>query len=327
LKPYKRAYVEISNVCNLKCSFCPEVERDKRLMDAPSFRALAVQIAPLADEVCLHLMGEPLGHPSFDEIVGVCAELGLPVNLTTNGMLLNQQRRKTLLHPIVRQVNISVHSFEANFGEADPRSYLARIFAFTHEALATRPDPYINYRLWDLTEPLGQTDQNARVRELVEREFGVRLSDFAVDLRRKKGYRVTGRLYVNFDSRFEWPSLRGEIRATEGFCHGLTSHFGVHADGTLVPCCLDKEAAVPLGDTRSTPLAELLEGPRAARVRNGFAGGRLVEDLCQRCPFIERFDGKARRRRSQSISGRAGWIASSASSPISPAKMPARPTS
>jgi MoaA/NifB/PqqE/SkfB family radical SAM enzyme len=296
-RPYKRAYVEISNVCNLQCSFCPEVTREKKVMSKTLFRSVIAQAAPLAEEACLHLMGEPLGHAQFDEFIAICAEHDLPVNLTTNGVLLNAARKKSLLHPIVRQVNISVQSFEANFGDADPKVYLGRIFAFTREALLTRPDLYINYRLWDLSEPGALPEQNARVRTAIEEEFGFSTAALDVDPRRKKGHNLTGRLYVNFDSRFEWPTLAQEIRTQEGFCHGLKSHFGVHADGTLVPCCLDKEAVLALGNCHETPLAELLQGPRARRMRDGFARGELVEDLCQRCPFIARFDKKAVRLR------------------------------
>jgi radical SAM protein with 4Fe4S-binding SPASM domain len=115
------------------------------------------------------------------------------------------------------------------------------------------------------------------------------------DIRRKKSLRLTGRISLHFDSRFTWPSPQLPVRTQSGFCHGLSSHFGVLADGTVVPCCLDKEAALPLGNCNDTPLATILSGPRASAMREGFARGELVEDFCRRCPFVARFDRKARR--------------------------------
>lgn len=153
LKKYKRINIEISNVCNLSCSFCPEVHRQKKVMSEDLFRKVLAQVAPLTEEVCLHLMGEPLGHPRLSEFVDLCAEYGVPINLTSNGTLLNEKRQEILLRPIVRQVNFSVHSFEANFGERDVLPYMAKLFAFTRQAFALRPDLYINYRIWDLTDP------------------------------------------------------------------------------------------------------------------------------------------------------------------------------
>ena len=292
---YRRAYVEISNICNLKCDFCPTVDRQNAVMDLIQFEKIARDVQPFVDEICLHLMGEPLGHPDFAGFVDVCARIALPVSVTTNGTLITGARREALLHPIVRQVNVSVQSYEANFGDKDPKAYLSRVFAFTREALEKRPDLYINYRLWDLDDPAAKSDRNGRVRTAIEAEFGVSFDAFKVDVRRRKGHNLVGRLSVHFDSRFTWPSPTLPVRSTEGFCHGLSSHFGVHADGTLVPCCLDKEAAVSLGNCHDRPVAELLESPKAVAIRDGFARGELVDDLCQRCPFISRFDGKARR--------------------------------
>lgn len=288
----KRVYVEIGNVCNLSCDFCPPVERAKAAMDEPFFAKVLAEVAPVADEVSLHLMGEPLNHPLLGRFVEICAEHELPVNITTNAVLLTGARKKTLLHPIVRQVNLSVHSFEANFGEADVGPYLDRVLGWVKTALGERPDLYINLRLWDLAEPTALSAKSRMVRERIEQEFAFSFAGLNVDVRRKKGHRVTGRLYLSFDSRFVWPSLAAPERGDRGFCHGLSTHVGIHADGTVVPCCLDKEAAIPLGNLRSATLAEVLAGPRAERMRKGFADHRLVEDLCRRCQYIERFDRK-----------------------------------
>jgi radical SAM protein with 4Fe4S-binding SPASM domain len=291
---FKRVYVEISNVCNLQCSFCPEVEREKQVMTPALFRQIMDQVAPLTDEVCLHLMGEPLGHPHLGEIVAICAEVQVPVNVTTNGLLLHGERRELLLTPIVRQVNVSVHSFEANFRGRDVGPYMERLFRFTREARERRPDLYINYRLWDLRDDGAVTPENARIREMIEAEFGVSFAAMGIDVRRKKGYPLAGRVYVNFDTRFEWPDPAAPLRSEVGTCHGLSSHIGVHADGTVVPCCLDKEAALSLGNLRETPLTAILASPRATAMRDGFASGQLREDLCRRCTFVSRFDKKAR---------------------------------
>lgn len=297
MKRFRRVYVEISNLCNLQCSFCPEVEREKQVMTPAFFRQALTEVAPLTDEVCLHLMGEPLGHPHLPEILSICAELGVPVNLTTNGLLLHGERQALLTAAIVRQINVSVHSFAANFHGRDVTPYMQRLFRFTRRCLAERPDLYINYRLWDLGETGVAAPENAQVRALIEAEFQVDLQALAIDPRVRKGYRLAGRVYLNFDSRFEWPALTSPVRGQRGTCHGLSSHIGIHADGTVVPCCLDKEAVVNLGNLKTTPLLEILAGPRATAMHAGFADYTLVEDLCQRCTFISRFDRKAQRAR------------------------------
>lgn len=291
-KPYEKIYVEIGNVCNLQCDFCPPVERGAGRMKRELFETVIAQAAPLAARACLHLMGEPLAHPEFGEFIDVCAAHGVPVEIATNGTLLGGARSEALLRPIVAQVNFSVHSFAANFPGRDIGPYLAEIFRFTRRALAERPDIYVNYRLWNLAGP--DAERNADVIARVEREFGVAI-DRSVDVRRRKSRRVTGRLSLHFDTRFDWPRLDGPELSPRGTCRALSAQFGVLTDGTVTACCLDKEGAAPLGNVHEQTLAQILDGGRARRMRQGFAQGLLVEGLCRRCSFISRFDGRARR--------------------------------
>ena len=85
---FQRAYVEITNVCNLRCSFCPGTAREKKFLDPADFRVLAEKLRPWTDYLYLHVMGEPLLHPALGEILDICDALGLRVCVTTNGVLL-----------------------------------------------------------------------------------------------------------------------------------------------------------------------------------------------------------------------------------------------
>jgi MoaA/NifB/PqqE/SkfB family radical SAM enzyme len=297
-KRFEKVFVEISNVCNLQCDFCPEVERQKHFMKPELFETVIQSIAPLTEQVCFHLMGEPLLHPRFIDYVEFCAKTKVPVNITSNGVLLNEARAQALLNPIVRQVNFSVHSFESNFPGKDITPYLSKLFDFIKKAKAHRPDLYINFRLWNINKiRAGATVdvQTPIILEQVANEFGVRINPQQVDITRQKGVNVEGRFYINFDSRFTWPHPDQPDRATRGFCYGLQSHFGILADGTVVPCCLDKEGRLALGNCSGQNILDILENERASKIRNGFKNFQLVESLCQKCTFVERFDNKAAR--------------------------------
>jgi hypothetical protein len=169
---------------------------------------------------------------------------------------------------------------------------LEKIFAFTRLAFERRPDLYINYRLWNLAG--ADEDKNADIIARVEKAFGVNLEK-RVDVRWRKGRHVYNRLYLHFDTRFDWPNPSSPLLADAGTCRALSSHLGILSDGTVVPCCLDKEGVTALGDARRQTLGEILAGERAAAMAQGFKEGRLVEDLCRRCTFISRFDRKAAR--------------------------------
>lgn len=290
----KRVYIEISNICNLQCSFCPVVERDKQVMPSLTFEEILQKVAPFAEEVCLHLMGEPLAHPEFPQILSLAQKYNVLLNLTTNGILIPKYESLILENPNVRQINFSLHSFKDNFRDKPIAPYLMDILSFSEHALEKRPDLYMNYRLWTLKENLDVTDDNREILELINHYFQTDIQE-NVDVSFRKNKKVQGRLYVHFDSRFTWPSpLLPKISET-GTCQGVQSHLGIHADGTVVPCCLDKEAVIKLGNIKEESFSEIYLKERTQNMLNGFLRGELVEDMCQKCPFIQRFQNKAQR--------------------------------
>jgi MoaA/NifB/PqqE/SkfB family radical SAM enzyme len=257
-------------------------------MDLDLFRRIIQQVAPLTELVCFHLMGDPLVHPKLPEMIAICAEYNAKIFLVTNGVLLREKQSEWLLHPAFHQVNFSLHSFTDNFGDKDPTDYLHRIFSYTEEAFVRRPDLYINYRLWNLNDPRGSATSNHQMLERIAAHFQTALPQ-NLDVRIKKSIHVKNRLFLHFDTEFIWPSTDLPILGTRGSCYGLSSHFGILVDGTVVPCCLDKEAAIPLGKVQDRPILDILGDSRAQNILSGFQAKRLVEDLCQRCQYIERF--------------------------------------
>ncbi len=258
------------------------------MMDIDLFRSIIAQVAPLTDQVAFHLMGDPLVHPKLAEFVAICGEYGVPIFMVTNGVLLRDKNAELLLHPAFRQVNFSLHSFHDNFGDADPTAYLERIFAYTERAFVQRPDLYINYRLWNLQDPRGTGTQNHDMLARIEERFDAVVNPGA-DVRIQKSRRLKNRLYLHLDTEFVWPALELPVLGVKGTCKGLSTHFGILVDGTIVPCCLDKEGAIPLGNIQERPAAEILAEPRAQAILKGFRERRLVERLCQCCQYIERF--------------------------------------
>lgn len=287
-KRFHKVNIEISNICNLQCSFCPEVIRSKKLISLDLFKDIIKQVAPLTEQVCFHLMGDPLVHPHLQELVEICHESKVQIFLVTNGVLLREKQTELLLHPAFRQVNFSLHSFFDNYPEKDPSEYLARIFHYTDRALIERPDLYINFRLWNLLEPRGSADRNQSMLARITDYFRVNINP-QIDVRTRKSVHLKNRLYLHFDTEFVWPSMDLPVLGNKGTCYGLSSHFGILADGTVVPCCLDKEGSIPLGKIQDQSIVNILDNPRSLAILDGFRQRKLIEGLCQRCQYIDRF--------------------------------------
>jgi len=282
---FKRVYLEISNICNVQCSFCPIVEKDKKLMDLLEFENILKEVAPLTEIVCLHLMGEPLAHPEFLEILKICKKYNTQIDLTTNGILTKKYTEAIINATCIRQVNFSLQAFKDNFPDRDLTPYLHPIFNFVKLAHQQRPLMYTNFRLWNQQS---NHSNNEDIFLKIEEAFDL-IINRNVEVGAIKSKNIWNRLYLHFDSRFEWPSFLLPHQGTQGRCHGAVNHIGIHADGTVVPCCLDKNAAINLGNAKTENLSDILAGDRFTKMRNGFLNGVLVEKFCQHCSFINRF--------------------------------------
>ena len=277
LMKFQKIYLEISNVCNLKCSFCPGTTRTPKIMSEAEFRALMSKLRPWSDFLYFHLMGEPLLHPQLGDFLRIAGEAGFRVILTTNGTLLDKRKELLLSAPGLHKVNISLHSFEANEAGMSFAAYLDACFAYGQAASGKK---LTVYRLWNQG---GLDSKNAEILRRMERYFP---HPWKVEPR---GTRIGDRVYLEYGEKFDWPSMEAEESDRRNFCYGLRDQIGVLCDGTVVPCCLDSDGTISLGNLFRQEMEEILHSPLAQEICSGFSQGTAAHPLCRRCGFAKRF--------------------------------------
>ena len=277
MKRFRKVYLEISNVCNLRCSFCPGTKRTARAMQPEEFRRLMPKLQPYTDFLYFHLMGEPLCHPHLEEYLRVAESFGFRVILTTNGTLLQKQQDVLLGAPALHKINISLHAFEANDTDIDFNAYLQSCFQFGKLA---EGKVLITYRLWNQG---GLDGLNPAITETMRRYFDGEW------IRERRGIRIGNRIYLEFGDKFDWPDLTAADQGDRVFCYGLRDQIGILCDGTVVPCCLDHEGDIALGNLFSQELDEILMSRRAQEIYNGFSDRTAIEELCRKCGYARRF--------------------------------------
>lgn len=288
-KAFKRIYVEISNVCNLSCRFCPPLERAPKSMSTEEFSRICTAINTYTDYIYMHLMGEPLLHPKLSELMAIAHDNGLKVQLTTNGTLIGERSDHLLDFPALRQVNFSLSSYEANAIKMGLKDYLEPIIQFSKKA-SEKGQPYISLRLWNLdSETLkGENELNELFfQHLTERfNYAGNLADYLID---HDSCQLIKGVYLNKAKKFSWPDKSLNPSGEALYCYGLKDHIGILADGTVVPCCLDHAGAIPLGNIFEKSLESILASQRAENMRQGFANRRASEHLCKTCGYATRF--------------------------------------
>lgn len=284
---FKKIFVEITNRCNLACAFCPAVSRAKADLSPAAFAALLPHLTPFTNHLALHVLGEPLLHPELSQLLALCHAQELRVNLTTNGTLLVRQGPLLLAAPALRQVNISLHSLTAHPGALAPAMYLAGVLDFARRAAAQ--GIYVSLRLWDLSpgsgpEAVWREALLARLTEffaLPEPLVGAPTSG--------QGVKLAEKIFLSRQELFAWPNLASPDLGGRGSCRGLRDQVAILVDGTVVPCCLDAEGVIPLGNVYRESFGAIVGSERARRIGQGFRERKVVEELCRRCTYRQRF--------------------------------------
>lgn len=287
---FKKIYIEITNVCNLSCAFCPKTLRKPEFMTITTFERILDDLKPYGEYIYFHIKGEPLLHPDIDKFLDLSYEKGFKVNITTNGTLINKVKEK-LLHKGLRQINFSLHSFDGNENSRDKDEYVNDILSFSK--IARENNIISALRLWNLdmnNEKNLERNKNKHILELIEKTFDL---DFKIEdkLGETRGVKISDKVYINHDYEFKWPALHEEEDEGIGFCHGLRNQIGFLVDGTVIPCCLDGEGIINLGNIKETSLQEILNSKRALDIFEGFSNRKAVEELCRKCGYRKRFGG------------------------------------
>ncbi len=278
MKKLKKIYIEITNVCNMNCSFCPKTKRKPEFMTVNNFSNIISKIKPYTDFVYLHVMGEPLLHPNIGEILDVCQEYGIQANMTTNGTLIEEKGDIILNKKALRQINYSLHSFPANTVNFTNEEYLKRIFDFIDKT--DIEGRIINcLRLWNMESSL--FSENETTFRLLKEKFS--LSEIEIRQTDRNGIKLKDRVFLQQDKVFFWPDINRKPQFFKGKCFGLKSHMGILVDGTVIPCCLDSCGDINLGNIFECDFDNIINSERACKMKNGFSQNRRIEQLCTTC--------------------------------------------
>lgn len=286
MKKFSRIYIEITNVCNLSCSFCVGNSRPNCFMTLERFQHILGEAKPFTDYIYLHVLGEPLLHPQLGAFLEAAAVFDMQVNITTNGTLLRENAAVLLNAPSLRKVSISLHSMEPDsphFG----MEYLKEVAAFVNAA--QKRNILCELRMWNLG---AEEEGNQEIFQALcgYLGLGADIQEKAMETIAQKGSSTLKKgVFLGKADRFQWPSLQAEESTQPMFCYGLRNQAAILCDGTVVPCCLDSSGDIALGNVFEVSLKEILSRERAMAIYDGFSNREGREALCRRCGYAKRF--------------------------------------
>ena len=276
MKKFKKIYVEITNTCNLNCSFCSKVEKPKRIMTKEEFSHILSEIKPFTDNIYLHVKGEPLLHPKLIDFLNIAEKNDIKINITTNGILFPRKVDELIKCNSLQKINFSLHS------ENNVPNYLENIF----KSVEKLKNQTVIYRLWTLQD--GKLDEKSTktVEKIIEY---YKLSPETVEkIYKENNVKITSTIYVDKDNEFEWPD-DNKNETTNGFCMALKTQIAILVDGTVVPCCLDSNGKINLGNIYTESFESIINSKRCQDLKKSFQDRKPCEKLCLSCTYKNRF--------------------------------------
>lgn len=263
---YKKIYVEITNNCNLDCSFCIKNNRQKKFMDIEEFKTLLNKITDKTKYLYFHVSGEPLLHPQINEFINLAKEDNFNINITTNGYLI----KRIINNQNIRQINISLHSFDKKYNKSldDYLEDIVKVIKELHNNV------YFSLRFWT------NNDNNLEIIKKLEKYFNK-------NIELKNGYEIIENVFISINTEFIWPDLNNEYYSELGTCYALKDHIGILSNGDVVPCCLDANGIIKLGNIFENHLDDIINSQRYQKMLVGFQRHIKCEDLCKKCNFLE----------------------------------------
>lgn len=264
---FKKIYIEITNICNLNCNFCLKTSREKKSLSMDEFKYILGELKPYTKYLYFHVLGEPLLHQNINEFIDEASN-NFFVNITTNGYLIKNIKSKNL-----RQVNISLHSFDEQYGK-NLESYLNDIYTFANNF---KKSTYINYRLWVKNKNFDE------IINFLQLKYNCTINCFHAN------FKLDENIFLSFEDEFTWPENNlSDKKDYCGFCHALTDHVAILSNGTVVPCCLDGSGIIDLGNIFEEGFDEIVNGKKYVEMKNNLHNGIRNNLLCKKCNFMNK---------------------------------------
>lgn len=284
---FNKIYIEITNICNLKCKFCIPCNRGLKYMSVSEFEEVCKKICKYTNMIALHVKGEPLMHKDLESILEVASKYNLGVSITTNGTLLKSRINILKNSDCVKQINVSLHSMTQN--DLFNKSYLKDVFDSVRELNNIN----ISYRLWNL-ESIKDNDVNDYIISYIEEYYGI--SSLKETLKFNDYFKICDNIFINQDIEFTWPCLGGDVINTSGRCLALKNQVAILVDGSVVPCCLDNNGDIKLGNIFESDFESIINSEFASLIKTNFSNGVITCDLCKTCGFLKRLESKRKEK-------------------------------
>lgn len=165
------------------------------------------------------------------------------------------------------------------------KQYLNNIF----ESERQLENVIISYRLWNL-QSIKENSVNRNIIKRLEDYYNI--PNLKQQLEENEFLKLKDNLYINQDIEFIWPDINGKKIVENGRCLALKEQIAILVDGTVVPCCLDNNGDIKLGNILEEKMEEILNKEKTILIKKNFENSVITCELCKTCGFLKKLENK-----------------------------------
>ncbi|PUB99536.1 radical SAM protein [Helicobacter pylori] len=243
------------------------------------FEKVCKEAAPLTQMITLHVLGDPCKLKNLNHYLSTARRFSLKVDLVTSGAYLHDF--ETLLQDAIYQISISLDAGLDHHNKINQHRYIQKILEFCRYKCEKNSEVFLNLRIQDSTL---EKHQNL-IKPFLESFECVSLETLISQGRA----RLFKKSFLNIQKTFKWPNLNAQNPLNQEskipYCYGLIKQIAILSNGVVVPCCMDTQAHINLGDLNHMPLKDILKSQKAMAIKTHFLKGEALELLCQNCSY------------------------------------------
>jgi len=306
LENARYVFLEVTNHCNFRCSFCPQAisTRPPEHMDTTLATTLIKQLYNVGykGNLYFHLLGEPFLHPEIFKIVEYASRRMPRSILFTNGSLLTTRNIESVFDASPYELMISMQlvdegSFKLKGSSMSWDRYASGIrkaieYKLTHDT-PTLLRISVGMRKEDAVYP--DDDYFPRIspetfRENILRLFsGIQCLDLQqiqnilADIPFRSSLEIASGVFVSVKPMGNWLRLYREEITKRGYCPHVGKEFGVLSNGNLVLCHLDYDGKTAFANARESKLRNIFQNSAICQTIEKFCAEGIVPKNCQHC--------------------------------------------
>ena len=305
LKTPISVHIDVSSVCNYKCSFCFQADQEgmkkaglkRGFMDVPMFKKVVDECAQFPEKikkVKIGNHGEPTLNPNLVEMVEYvrksdCAEI---VEMFTNGSKLEPVLNKGLVEAGLQRINISLEglSDERYFQVAGVKQVFQEIIDGVRDLYEQKTransDLKIYVKIADQAHALKKDSKEIFILDEQERKYFLdTFSSICDEIFIEKVVPQWAETQLEKQNEVTETGMYGQsISAWKEVCPFIFMYLQINCDGTISPCTLDWPRKVVIGNVNDETIGQIWGGDSLRELQVAMlAGERKCINFCAAC--------------------------------------------